>query len=221
VIYGKFPDETAPQSGIAGANVFSQQGYDDKEPVAGAFGSRSWLAGQAAKPNDLLGIALSRPQLYGDALDAFLRKATRHFGNMTAICEETAVPENRIELDGTRKDRFGLPVAKVINKLPEENAIRLDHAKEEGLRIFEAAGTSEAWTGPRSPMHVIGGTVMGDDPAHSVTNSYGQTHEVENLFIAGASLFASSGAVNPTGTLAALVFRTADYIRDNRAALTR
>jgi choline dehydrogenase-like flavoprotein len=65
----------------------------------------------------------------------------------------------------------------------------------------------------------LGGTLMGDDPASSVTNSYGQTHQVENLFLAGASLFPTSGAVNPTGTLSSLAFRTADYIRDNRAAL--
>ncbi len=41
---------------------------------------------------------------------------------------------------------------------------------------------------------------MGEDPDSSVTNSYGQTHEVNNLFVAGASLFPTVAAVNPTGT---------------------
>lgn len=62
---------------------------------------------------------------------------------------------------------------------------------------------------------------MGADPQHSVTNSYGQTHEIENLFVAGASLFPTIAAVNPTATLCALALRTADYIRDRRAGLLR
>lgn len=60
---------------------------------------------------------------------------------------------------------------------------------------------------------------MGADAASSVTNSYGQAHEVENLFVAGASLFPTIAAVNPTATLSALALRTADYIRSHRATL--
>ena len=118
-------------------------------------------------------------------------------------------------------DRFDLPLAKVINNIPTENAARLDLAKQEGLDIFRAANTSEVWAGDRIAIHELGGTLMGDDAATSVTNSYGQTHEVENLFVAGSSLFPTGAAVNPTATLAALALRSADYIRDNRATLTR
>jgi choline dehydrogenase-like flavoprotein len=208
-----------PYLGFSGGNGTCQDGYDDKHPATGAFGSRTWLAGQAVKPNGLLGIAMARPDLYGPDLDAFLRKASTHFGNMTVMCEETSVPENRIELDNGQKDAFGMPVAKVTNTLPDENAKRLDLAREEGLRIFRAANVSEVWTSPRSPMHILGGTVMGNDPSTSMTNDFGQTHEIDNLFIAGASLFPTCGAVNPTATLVALVLRTADFIRENISSL--
>ncbi|MEP3278188.1 MAG: GMC family oxidoreductase [Stappiaceae bacterium] len=220
-IYGLFDQETEPYRGILGANILSQENYDDKQPAKGVFGSRSFQGGQASKPNDLLGWALARPDLYGQALDDYLRTARRHFGNMTVLCEETSVPENRIELDTTKTDAFGLPAAKVTNNIPKENAARLDLAKTEGLKIFQAADTSDVWASPRNPEHMLGGTLMGSDPNRSVTNSYGQTHEVDNLFIAGASLFPTSGAVNPTGTLTALVLRSADYIQKNRAALLR
>jgi choline dehydrogenase-like flavoprotein len=60
---------------------------------------------------------------------------------------------------------------------------------------------------------------MGADPRRSVTNSYGQTHDVPNLFVAGASLFPTIAAVNPTATICALALRTADYIRDQGAVL--
>ncbi len=218
-IYGLFDEPTEPYAGILGANILSQEGYDDKTPAQGAFGSCSFQGGQAAKPNDLLGYALARPELYGQDLDDFLHKASQHFGNMTALCEESPVFENRLELATSQKDAFGFPIAKVINNIPEENAARLDLAKQEGLKIFRAAGTSEVWASSRHPEHLLGGTVMGDKPDKSVTNSYGQCHEVENLFIAGASLFPTSAAVNPTGTLSSLALRTADYIREHRAML--
>lgn len=219
-IYGLFEEATDPYLGVLGANILSQEGYDNKEPAPGAFGSRSFQGGQAAKPNDLLGWALARPELYGRALDDYLRAASRHFGNMTALCEETSVFENRIELDASKSDAYGLPAPKVVNNIPKENAVRLEMAKKDGLKIFRAAGTSDVWASGRNPEHLLGGTPMGDNPQRSVTNSYGQTHEVDNLFLAGASLFPTSAAVNPTGTLTSLALRTADYIRDNRAALS-
>jgi choline dehydrogenase-like flavoprotein len=61
-------------------------------------------------------------------------------------------------------------------------------------------------------MHAMGGAIMGSDPDTSVTNSYGQTHEVANLFVAGPSLFPTSGAVNPNFTINAVTLRTAKYI---------
>lgn len=189
VVYGTVKGPTRPHLGILGANLLSQEGYDNKTPAPGAFGSRSWLGGQAAKPNDLLGVALARPELYGQALDGYLRAATKHFGNMTALCEETSIYENQIELDSSEKDAYGLPAAKVVNNIPKENAARLDLAKTEGLEIFRAAGTSEVWASNRNAEHLVGGTLMGSDPDSSITNSYGQTHEVDNLFVAGASLF--------------------------------
>ncbi|CRF28948.1 oxidoreductase GMC-type [Mycobacterium tuberculosis] len=55
---------------------------------------------------------------------------------------------------------------------------------------------------------------MGSDPDSSVVNSYGQTHDIPNLFICDASIFVTSGAGNPTNTVMALASRTADYIKE-------
>jgi choline dehydrogenase-like flavoprotein len=138
---------------------------------------------------------------------------------MTALCEETSVFENRIELDASEKDAYGLPAARAVNNIPAENAARLGLAKTEGLAIFHAAGASEVWASGRNAEHLVGGTLMGEDPENSVTNSCGQTREVDNLFIAGASLFPTMAAVNPTATLVSLALRTTDDIRDNQGAL--
>jgi choline dehydrogenase-like flavoprotein len=170
-IYGLFDVPTQPHLCILGANILSQQGYDDKTPTAGAFGSRSWLGGQTARPNDLLGIVPARPGLYGRALDNYLRTATAHFGSMTAICEETSLAENRIAQDTHHKDTYGLPAAQVVNNPSQENAARLELAKTEGLKIFRAAGASEVWASGRNAEYLVGGTLMGNDPDRSVTKT--------------------------------------------------
>ena len=60
---------------------------------------------------------------------------------------------------------------------------------------------------------MMGTTQMGADPARSVTDGDGRSHDVPNLFVAGCSLFPTVGTANPTLTLAALALRTADVIR--------
>ena len=61
-------------------------------------------------------------------------------------------------------------------------------------------------------MHIMGGTVMGNDPSQSVTDSYGRVHDTDNLYVAGPSLFPGTGAVNPTFTMSALASRQADFL---------
>jgi choline dehydrogenase-like flavoprotein len=53
---------------------------------------------------------------------------------------------------------------------------------------------------------------MGNDPATSVTNSYGQTHDIPNLFVSDGSLFTTSSSANPTLTIISLMLRQADYL---------
>ncbi len=53
---------------------------------------------------------------------------------------------------------------------------------------------------------------MGKDSFDSVTNSYGQTHEVGNLFMAGPCIFPTEGASNPTYTIFATALRGAEHL---------
>ncbi len=61
-------------------------------------------------------------------------------------------------------------------------------------------------------IHLMGGTIMGTSTENSVVNSYGQTHEVPNLYIAGPGIFATAGASNPTYTIFALSLRGAEQL---------
>ena len=53
---------------------------------------------------------------------------------------------------------------------------------------------------------------MGDDPNINVVNRWGMSHEVPNLGILGGSTFPNSAGRNPTQTIQATAWRTADHI---------
>jgi choline dehydrogenase-like flavoprotein len=60
--------------------------------------------------------------------------------------------------------------------------------------------------------HNMGTARMGSDRKTSVCNRWGQTHDVDNLFVSDGSLFTSAGCENPTLTIVALALRQADHI---------
>jgi choline dehydrogenase-like flavoprotein len=65
--------------------------------------------------------------------------------------------------------------------------------------------------------HLLGTCRMGSDPADSVTNQWGQTWDVPNLYLMDGSLLPTGGAVNPTSTIGALALRAASHLRDRFA----
>lgn len=210
-IWGLFPQPTHPHMGLTGGQLISQDHYDTKLHENNAYGSYQWLIANATKPNDLLGIAGSRPDIFGKKLKPFMQQASEHFGTMVGICDDVPQASNRVELS-RNKDKFGLPLAQATHNIHPRTETLTQQMVAEGLEVFKAAGVKEPWTGPRAGMHMMGGTIMGSDPTNSVTNRYGQLHGVDNLVIAGPGLFPSSGAVNPTYTVHALSLMAAEQM---------
>jgi quinoprotein glucose dehydrogenase len=60
--------------------------------------------------------------------------------------------------------------------------------------------------------HPAGGCRMGKDPATSVTDSYGRTHDHENLFVVGSPTMPTGGCTNGTLTFVALALRSVDQL---------
>ena len=58
----------------------------------------------------------------------------------------------------------------------------------------------------------MGTTRMATDPSRGVTDGWGRVHGIGNLYLAGSSLFPTSGWANPTLTIMALSLRTADHL---------
>src|SRR5690606_35923088 len=135
-----------------------------------------------------------------------------HYGRVTLVGEVLPNERNRITLSGAEKDSFGLPRARVTFSYGDNDKLLIKDAVDNLSAILEAAGGKVEYVVPDTA-HLMGGCRMGDDPDRSVVNSFGQTHDIPNLFISDASIFVTSGAGNPTNTVMALAARTADYIQ--------
>ena len=64
-------------------------------------------------------------------------------------------------------------------------------------------------------VHAVGGTRMGDNPETNVVDKFGFSHEVPNLGILSGSVMPTHGARNPTLTIQALAWRTAEHTVKN------
>jgi choline dehydrogenase-like flavoprotein len=64
---------------------------------------------------------------------------------------------------------------------------------------------------------VLGTARCGTDPATSVVDGYGRSHDVPNLYIFDGSVFVTSSAVNPTPTITAFALRAAEHLIDTAA----
>jgi choline dehydrogenase-like flavoprotein len=210
-VFGLFDEDTDPYMGRTGGELWSQAQYATDEKTNGYIGGYQWLGATAAKPNDLLGICMMRPDLFGKPLDDFLQKASHHLVSNTALGNDIADEANRVTLSD-QKDAYGFPLAQVVHSIGDNQTKMRAAALDLGQKIMKAAGATEVWTNPKADQHIMGGVIMGTDATSSVTNSYGQTHDVPNLVILGSSVFPHSGAVNPTYTIHAVTLRTAEHV---------
>jgi choline dehydrogenase-like flavoprotein len=206
-VFGLFPERTDNAYGTTGGQFFCQEGQQKSRPGK-PFGSYQWQIAGAIKPNDLLGMSTTEPSVRGAAMSRFMQEASVHLGKMNAVCEGLPLHSNRIGLS-RRRDEHGAQVPLIEHTLSRESLAMVDYVTREGLEIMRGAGATKTWAGQPSFGHLSGGTRMGVDPQHSVTNGFGKAHDLENLWVAGASLFPTNGAATPTFTVVALAHRTA------------
>lgn len=164
---------------------------------------------------------------YGQQLKEDYR---RFFGSIVGFSgrgEMIAREDNYCEIDPTTVDQYGIPVLRFNVTWSDAELQQVRHMQEKGREIIEAMGGTPLGdmpseeddygiTKPGEIIHEVGVTRMGDDPATSVVNSYGQAHEVDNLFVADGASFVSMPHKNPTWTILALSMRTSEYIVEER-----
>ncbi|MBV4366636.1 GMC family oxidoreductase [Erwinia sp. BNK-24-b] len=150
----------------------------------------------------------------GSRLDEQLKLMSARSLNFAIDFETLPLAENRIIPSKNKKDAIGLPVPEIYYSVTD-----YWHAgKAQGLRDFDNfaqllnAKISKIDTSYQDRQHIMGTTIMGDNPRDSVVNRHCQSHDHPNLFIAGTSVMPSASCMNPTLTGAALSLRLADYM---------
>lgn len=144
---------------------------------------------------------------------------------VSAYLQANSFPyENTVlDLDPEARDPLGDPVIRVTSGPKDNERQACLYAQDKMEEWFKAAGaiavTKGNPTGPRLSTHTYGGTRMGDNPETSVVNRWGFSHEAPNLGLLGGSVFGTSGARNPTLTIQALAWRTADHLVKNWKAI--
>jgi choline dehydrogenase-like flavoprotein len=145
---------------------------------------------------------------FTSALDSY-----DHMAGMWIVGEDMPSEDNRITLDPTAKDKFGMPVANVnFNDHPNDIVMR-SPAYKQGQAIYDAVGAVRTFPTPPYPStHNLGTNRMSAKPADGVVNKYEQTHDIKNLFVSDGSQFTSGAAENPTLTIVSLAIRQAEHI---------
>lgn len=133
-----------------------------------------------------------------------------HWATLGVLGEILPWAENRVEL-GEEKDQFGIPVAKVTFTLHDNDKKLIEFGKKTVMEVMWAAGAEEVVQESRYA-HLVGAARMGDDPAASVVDKFGRTHDVPNLFVCDGSILPTQGSANPGLTIQSLAARTADYL---------
>jgi len=124
--------------------------------------------------------------------------------------------ENKITLDKTKKDKWGLNVLSIDCELKDNERKMRKDMQQDAVEMLTAAGVKDVhgYEGDGTPgrgIHEMGTARMGKDPKTSVLNRNNQVWDAKNVFVTDGACMTSSGSVNPSLTYMALTARAAAF----------
>ena len=184
---------------IGGGNLWI---YSDQRPIAAA-----------RMPT------FDRAPRWGSVWKSFVVENADRWVN--SYIQKTTLPyeENYLDLHPSVTDPLGFPVCRITADHKDNEHEVAEFMQDKMERWFLEAGAIETIRQPIGTMgvttHAYGGTRMGDDADTNVVDRYGFCHEVPNLGVLGASVMGTTGSHNPTLTVQALAWRTAERLIEN------
>jgi choline dehydrogenase-like flavoprotein len=239
-----WPDGLGSSSGELGHNVMDHhfrvgasgevEGYDNKyyfgHRPTGFYiprfrnlngEKRDYLRGfgyQGAASRNGWGREVAELSIGGDLKDALSEPGGWRIG-ATAFGETLPYHDNKITLDKTVKDKWGLPVLNFDVEFKEnEKKMRVD-MKADMKEMLEMAGVKNVReydndNAPGMGIHEMGAARMGRDPKSSVLNANNQVWDCKNVFVTDGACMTSAACVNPSLTYMALTARAAAFAVD-------
>jgi choline dehydrogenase-like flavoprotein len=182
------------------------------------IGNDGW--GRAGSPATVID-ELLREGKYGSQLPDEIAGRMQKMIRLSFSTEMLPNDANRVDLSD-KKDALGIPRPRFSFDIDEYSRNGLREGFETATALFglmnahikekplmDSQNGRMNWN---TAAHVMGTTVMGDNPRDSVVDRFGRTHDVPNLWIVGSSVFPTSATANSTLTIAALTLRTAHAI---------
>jgi choline dehydrogenase-like flavoprotein len=199
---------------------------------AGSFGK--WLrhlANVVTDPFDAVGFAwhmLRDRKLAERKFPSIIINSKANLYSVDFHAEQYPNASSRVTLEDT-PDALGMPRIRIDWRYLPEDVHTVRRALEILARDFAASGIGRLEYDPEQVEtemtrfgayggHHIGTARMGSDPRSSVVDADCRVHGLENLFVAGSAVFATSSQANPTLTVVALALRLAGHLRRIEAA---
>jgi choline dehydrogenase-like flavoprotein len=153
--------------------------------------------------------------LGGDFKDA-LTEPGKWTMNLGGFGETLPYHENKITLDKTVKDKWGLPVLNFDVEIKENEKKMRKDMEEDAKEMLAAVGAKDIKSRSTNPflgrgIHEMGTARMGRDPKTSVLNGNNQVWDATNVFVTDGAAMASSACQNPSLTYMAMTARAVDF----------
>jgi glucose dehydrogenase len=223
-LIASFPEPLYPFRGPQSITGIDDYRDGDFRRTRSAFrmtiGNDGW--GRTGSPATVIEGLLAEGK-YGATLPASIAERIPKMLRLSFSTELLAESSNRIELSD-KLDPLGLPRPRFHFDIGDYARGGLREGYETAKDLFAAMGATRfpkakpldnPTTGRmnwNTAAHIMGTTLMGNDPRDSVVDRWGRAHDVPNLWIVGSSIFATSATSNPTLTIAALTLRTAQAL---------
>ncbi len=215
-------------AGLFDNDVFDDQGSGACVAISDFNHNNEGIIGGGMMCNDFIKLPYlfsnKRPPgspSWGKAHKDFQRKNFKKLVYVKGPIQEIPSFDARITVDPTVKDYWGIPVGRLMGSrhpLDRKGCEFLSARCDEWL---QEAGAYKTWqeiggggAGLSGGQHQGGTCRMGNDKQTSVTNKYGQLHEIDNIFIADGSLMVNNGGFNPVLTIMALSYYVGENIVD-------
>lgn len=136
--------------------------------------------------------------------------------NLSGFGETLPYHDNKMYLDPTDKDKWGIPLVVFDAEFKENEKKMRKDMMEDAKEMLESAGLKNVrafdnGSYPGMAIHEMGTARMGRDPKTSVLNGNNQLHGVKNVFVTDGACMTSTSCVNPSLTYMALTARAADF----------
>ena len=145
-----------------------------------------------------------------------------HMTGLLVIAEDQPRPENRVEVDRSSCDPFGLPRLQVFHAHTERDDAAAGVLTLHAKRVLRESGARLTYAYPIDTFsHAMGTVRMGVDPRTSPLDAAGRYRGVDNLYVTDASSLPRSGGVNPSLTIAANALRIGTLLAESTGGSIR